>query len=287
MAAPLLDFTEIVEKRGLSPDTCRLLRHDRRALAAWAEGRDVFGAFVSYQRPRPSPYFRAEIAFQFVPGPTLDDGDQSALFVGAHRIVDRFPLDRTMRRLPRLHHPSCDEEYRERDDPVDAFDLDWLADWDDLSQRVLVRWGSPASSRAWSQWASNRKEVVEVRRTADEPDFPGFAKLALQIDELPTLPPSWRAAIASVGGVYLLVCPDTGEQYVGSATGEGGFWARWSAYAADGHGGNVRLVARGRRNYAVSILEVASPDMAPADVIARESRWKTKLGSRAHGLNAN
>ncbi len=74
---------------------------------------------------------------------------------------------------------------------------------------------------------------------------------------------------------------------MGSAYGAGGFLGRWSSYAATGHGGNKLLMARPRTNYSVTILEVASPDMAPSDIIRRESAWKTKLGSRAHGLNGN
>ncbi|SDL62959.1 hypothetical protein SAMN04488026_10993 [Aliiruegeria lutimaris] len=62
---------------------------------------------------------------------------------------------------------------------------------------------------------------------------------------------------------------------------------RWSSYAANGHGGNRLLMERPRVNYAVSILEVASPDMSASDIIHREAAWKTKLGSRSHGLNAN
>jgi hypothetical protein len=158
----------------------------------------------------------------------------------------------------------------------------------DLAERLLIRWGQGSSTRAWSQWAaSNHKEIVEVRRTADELPFPGFSAFASTVEDLPLAPQSWRNALASVRGVYLLVCPETGTQYVGSAYGEDGFWGRWSAYMADGHGGNVRLRARTRTNYAVTILEIASPDMAPSDIIRRESVWKVKLGARAHGLNAN
>jgi len=62
---------------------------------------------------------------------------------------------------------------------------------------------------------------------------------------------------------------------------------RWRGYAANGHGGNVVLRQLGHRNYAVSILEVASPDMAQGDILTREAFWKDKLGVRAHGLNAN
>ena len=74
---------------------------------------------------------------------------------------------------------------------------------------------------------------------------------------------------------------------MGSATGIDGLMGRWRSYFANGHGGNVLLRERGYRDYSVSILEVASPDMAQEDILARETFWKMKLGARAHGLNAN
>src|SRR6185503_3532080 len=47
----------------------------------------------------------------------------------------------------------------------------------------------------------------------------------------------WRARLAAVAGVYLILATTTGRQYVGSATGIEGLWGRWAAYAVDGHGG--------------------------------------------------
>jgi hypothetical protein len=41
------------------------------------------------------------------------------------------------------------------------------------------------------------------------------------------------------------------------------------------------------RDYLVSILEIASPDMATADIVAPETFWKEKLGAHTHGLIAN
>ena len=87
-------------------------------------------------------------------------------------------------------------------------------------------------------------------------------------------------------GVYLLVS-EGGEQYVGSASGQDGLFGRWMVCAENGHGGNVLLRQRGHRDYAVSILEIASPDMSRDDIVAREAHWKDKLGVRAHGLNKN
>lgn len=95
-----------------------------------------------------------------------------------------------------------------------------------------------------------------------------------------------KARLTSYKGVYLLVS-ENGDQYVGSASGMDGFWGRWAAYVANGHGGNRLLIQRRENDYSVSILEVASPDMSHQDILRREGYWKDKLGARAHGLNAN
>ena len=98
------------------------------------------------------------------------------------------------------------------------------------------------------------------------------------------------AKLSAANGVYLLVCPRTGEQYVGAAFGTGGFLARWKQYAANGHGGNTLLKRRRKEiDYPleISILEVFGSTMTEGEAFEAESRWKTALGTRAHGLNAN
>ena len=166
-----------------------------------------------------------------------------------------------------------------------AYDLSWMCAFEDLVERVVVAWG--ASTRSWSQWAHNQiKEVIELRRHAQEPPFPGFQEFVTTLEDIPFLWRSWRQVLSSVGGVYLLVHPD-GDQYVGSGFGEDGFLGRWNDYVANGHGGNRLLEIRGRANYMVSVLEVASSAMSPTEIVGRESAWKIRLGSRAHGLNAN
>lgn len=279
----LFDFTEVIERRGIDPAIARVVRHDRRGVREWHLSPALFGHFASIQRADwNSPYKDAEFAFHFLPGPRLAGGEQTALFVRAHRILREWfwaddPQPFALYRADSGDQPNTGHR---------VYDLDPLADFDDLIERVLIDWGT--GTRSWSQWASRRrKEIIELRRVPNEPDFPGFAAFASTIEEVPLLPRAWRAALASVKGVYLLVCPETGEQYVGSAYGEYGFWGRWLDYATTGHANNRLLLARRRVNYAVTILEVASPDMASADIIEREAAWKIKLGSRAHGLNAN
>jgi hypothetical protein len=104
---------------------------------------------------------------------------------------------------------------------------------------------------------------------------------------LASVPVSWRTALSSVSGIYLLSCPESGRQYVDLAHGVGGFWGRWEEYAASGHGGNKRMLDIPASDYQVSVLEVASSS-ASIEVLAKmETRWKQKLFSRQFGLNAN
>ena len=105
---------------------------------------------------------------------------------------------------------------------------------------------------------------------------------------------SWRTALSNVAGIYLISDTKSGKLYVGSATGEGGIWQRWSSYVNDGHGGNVKLRDLLREEaieraefFRYSILEIADTHTINEDILRRESHWKNVLLSRSHGLNGN
>ena len=143
--------------------------------------------------------------------------------------------------------------------------------------------------RAWVQYAHRRdKEIIELRRRAEEPRFPGFSRFDCSLHEIDTLPATWLEALRTSRGVYLLVDRETGAQYVGSASGEDGFIGRWRGYA-NGHGGNaaMRDLAYGPDRYRVWVLETVGSSATYQDVCDLESLWKEKLGSRAKGLNRN
>lgn len=162
----------------------------------------------------------------------------------------------------------------------------------DLRERLTIDWGG--GYRSWIQRAAKQnKEILEIRRRFEEPKFPGYMLFKEEIENIPTLYLSWRAVLMATKGIYLLVCNKSGAQYVGSASGDQGFWGRWLAYAADGHGGNMLLKDRGHKDYKVSILETVGSNAKRHEILDLETIWKEKLGSRAQrlgdefGLNAN
>jgi hypothetical protein len=131
--------------------------------------------------------------------------------------------------------------------------------------------------------------------------FPGFDNIDVSFEELEALVkngrPDWKAALANVKGVYMITDVNTNKRYIGSAYGTEGIWSRWSAYVADGHGGNVELrklatadpmLGYCRTGFRFTLLEyrpAATPDEL---VIGREGFWKRVLLSRGEmGLNRN
>ncbi|MDY6950549.1 MAG: GIY-YIG nuclease family protein [Thermodesulfobacteriota bacterium] len=156
----------------------------------------------------------------------------------------------------------------------------------DLIGRLIIDWGP--SERAWVQYANRQnKKVLELRPSQSEPPFPGFIRFIEPLSRVGKLPRGWIETLRSTRGVYLLTCPRTKEQYVGSADGEDGFYGRWMQYFRTGHGGNIGLRSRDPSDYQVAILEVAGTAADHKDILAMEGRWQRKLQSREMGLNRN
>lgn len=128
--------------------------------------------------------------------------------------------------------------------------------------------------------------------------FPGYKQVNISKDELDLLmrhdTESWRVALSSVKGIYLITDTETGKLYVGKADGEAGIWGRWSMYSATGHGHNKALVQElglragdRQRDLRFSLLEIADLQSAPGEIGRREEHWKSILMSRKTGLNRN
>jgi hypothetical protein len=171
---------------------------------------------------------------------------------------------------------------------------------DHLTGRVVVSFARTfrASYLHGSRYADQLivSSMLEGRMTMG--DFPGYSSVLISHDQLRHIVnldlPSWRSALKSVAGVYLITDISCGKHYVGSAHGIEGIWGRWREYAEIPHGSNVKLrellSTRGEshaRHLQFSILEICDIMATKDEVLARESHWKTSLCSGEFGYNAN
>ena len=167
----------------------------------------------------------------------------------------------------------------------------------DLHGRLVVEW-----SGGTINWARRGPQAgaFAIREIADPAvlDFPGFDRLRLSFTELREVVnesrfAAWRTALAAVQGIYLITDSADGSLYVGKADGGERIMGRWQQYAADGHGGNIRMKALVGADLARagslswSLLRVFGPQATTAEVSEAEEHYKRVLGSRAFGLNAN
>lgn len=171
----------------------------------------------------------------------------------------------------------------------------------ELERRLIVEWGE--GTRSWAQWlnvnAAGDKPIVQLLPPNYVMDFPGFYNIVINHDQLVTMianPDSnreWQRMLSSVSGIYVVLDQSTGKQYVGSAYGVGGVWARWASYAKSPSGGNILLKQllkenpKAHKSFQFSLLRVLESGSTKDEVIAHEALIKRKLGSRAFGLNSN
>lgn len=217
-------------------------------------------------------------------------------------VVSLIALPRADRWLFAGAYLSHGAEWREEPSGFECYYYNLERDHacDDLAGRLVLEF--TRSGRQSYLNAETWADQIGLAEINAEPlsvgEFPGYRAVDLSRDELRLIfrqtPESWRTALSSVAGVYLISDTISGKLYVGAAYGEGGFWQRWSGYAATGDGGNVEikelLSAEGesRANaFRYSILEIADTHASERDILDRETHWKKVLLTRSHGLNAN
>lgn len=269
-----MKFNLLLRDAGFDPADVKLVRHQDRRVPTERMPHELWraGTFELYQRIQGKLRFAgAKVIASFVATP-LDE----TLFVGLYLVkgVGVVPAG------------TIDPSSLTDVGGLNLYELEAATALADLRGRLIVDWGD--GFRAWVQNAANQdKEIIELRRTISDPLFPGFMKFATRLDALAAVPRSWREALSSVAGVYLLTHPETGKLYVGSACGENGLWGRWEDYVASGHGGNKRMRDLPAANYHVTVLEVAASSATTDDLLHMEAVWKSKLQTRTLGLNAN
>ncbi len=154
----------------------------------------------------------------------------------------------------------------------------------------MIGWRSPRTWRINATTAGGYP-VLEIADAQPAP-FPGFDALTLDYPQLQAVMrehryASWRTALASVIGIYLITDTRDGRHYVGKADGAETILQRWSTYATNGHGGNVELRGLDPTNYRLSVLRVFDPATPAGEVNSAESHFKHALDTRRHGLNRN
>jgi hypothetical protein len=237
------------------------------------------GSFNEWQSWQKSRNFSRPLVCSFIQYKRKD----SYLFAGIYHVVDA-PVWRET--------PWGELMYQ--------YTLQDRAEFSPLSGRLIMHFKRPG--RQPYLLAENYFDQMRVEeylpRALSVCQFPGFRHIDLSRAQLELIfqnsELSWKSALSSIAGIYLITDVKTGSLYVGSAYGIGGIWQRWYCYFQNGHGGNRRmqeLLIRETENHLVhfrySVLEIADLHDSPESVIAREQHWKRLLGSRAFGLNFN
>jgi len=230
------------------------------------------------------------------------DGPSRWLFAGIHSTHGSVPIKAQQDRpWDKTNQYQADLESAFVKQAV-HYDTKELPEFAELTGRLIIKF--PRLARQPYRNAETLVEQLQVselipRRLAVE-EFPGFTKVLLSKARLDIIvkqeTESWKVALSSVAGVYLITDTKTGRHYVGSAYGFGGIWERWKQYSKTGHGENknqeIILQKHGfaySLNFQFSILETADTNASKDDVLKRETHWKDALCSReSHGgYNAN
>jgi hypothetical protein len=176
------------------------------------------------------------------------------------------------------------------DGALRTFDLVISEQMAGLRNRLVIGWRSPRTWRLNGPTAADYP-VMEIADAQPVP-FPGFDRIVLDHAQLQAVMrehryASWRTALSSVIGIYLITDTRDGRQYVGKAEGADSVCQRWSAYATNGHGGNVELRALDPIGFRFSLLRVFDPATPTRVIDEAENHFKRALDTRKHGLNRN
>lgn len=189
-----------------------------------------------------------------------------------------------------------------------GYELEPLEQYSEYIKRLIIKLDQPVGRDLYLRWYETLQssklnpQIHELAPDTKLGTFPGYQNLRVRHKDLQRIisneEPSWKDALSSVKGVYVITDLSSGQLYVGSASGEAnGLWQRWSGYAhlKNLTGGNQELERLRSdlgdehiiENFQYSILEIFDPKTSRDTILKRESFWKLALDSRRHGLNLN
>ncbi len=274
-AMRLFQILQVLDS-SITPNRCKL------HMAGWnniEDPLDVYlaGNFDAWQAEQSRGNFNRDLVVSLI---ALSDPNKW-LFVGVHDVSGWSPI-------------------KHRIDNFRRYIMTRRASTDSMSGRLVVdfkRTGRQSYLCA-ENWEMSLL-VAEIRAERLQViDFPGYTKTMLSKQHLDIIVKqqnaSWKSALSSVKGIYVIADKTNGKLYIGSATGEGGIWGRWCEYAKTGHGWNKELRKLLRKNgvrhadnFQFGVLETADSRATNEDILERESHWKELLLTRDFGYNAN
>ncbi|MFN5538811.1 MAG: GIY-YIG nuclease family protein, partial [Candidatus Melainabacteria bacterium] len=84
--------------------------------------------------------------------------------------------------------------------------------FDDLKERVIIRWENPIS---WHQWIKNEMEVLEIHPGLHYKQFTDYSDFILNFDELKEIVTKqyrdWKKMLSATTGIYLISDTKTGK----------------------------------------------------------------------------
>lgn len=181
-----------------------------------------------------------------------------------------------------------------------GYDAEEIPEYKKYFGRVLVKYHNTnvGMGRKYES-VMNDLEVLQVlNEMYTGNDFPGYENVRLTYNQLKNIIdrqlPGWIDALRNQKAVYLITDKKTGKLYVGSATAQWGMLLqRWSDYANNGHGGNVKLKELIKKegfdyvkeNFQYSIIENYNARMDDQYILKREYWWMDTLKTREFGYN--
>lgn len=226
---------------------------------------------------------------------TREQGITNKLGPNPPRLWFNFVTDGGLRSRFVATYENLGEVAGERTAEHRYFDLRPSSLLSQLSNRLVIEWSKDPVNWAKSGRAASDFRVIEIADRQAVP-FPGFDRVVIswrQLQDVVADPrySAWRTALSTVKGIYAIVDATNGKLYIGKADGQERILQRWSAYAKDGHGGNVALKKLldsdpdHRQNFRYSILRVFGPNVPTAEVNEAESHFKNAFLTRTWVYN--
>ena len=267
----MITIQELLFNRGLDKSSkIKLVRHKDNRLDLYNLYRTNRPAFLEYQNSQVKDVFNGvDYIVTFI-----GEGGLLSRFIGVYQVKDRKKI--------------ADDNFQYQLEEVKVH-------FDDLIERVIIRWENAIS---WHQWIKNEMEVIEIHPGLHYKQFKDYSDFILNFDELKEIVSKqysdWKKMLSVTKGIYLISDTKTGKLYVGSAYGEDGIWGRWCRYVStNGHGDNKtlkELIADDStygNNFQFSILMLLPRTITADEAIKKERLFKNKLGTNAFGLNNN